>query len=64
MIKQALRSLSKIKVLELEGLAPSAFCGMILSDYGADVIHIVRPEPPIGIDSDHDILYSKIIFYS
>lgn len=55
MIK-ALKSLSQVKVLELEGLAPAAFCGMMLSDYGANVIQIVRPEPPIGITSQHDIL--------
>ncbi len=34
--------LSHIKVLELEGLAPSVHCGMILADYGADVTILAR----------------------
>ena len=29
--------LTSIKVLELEGLAPSVFTGMMLADFGADV---------------------------
>ncbi|KAJ3332069.1 hypothetical protein HDU76_001404 [Blyttiomyces sp. JEL0837] len=29
-----------LKVLELAGLAPGPFCGMILSDFGADVIRV------------------------
>ena len=53
---KSLLGLSSIKVLELEGLAPSAFCGMVLSDYGADVIHVARPDPPVGISSSLDIL--------
>jgi alpha-methylacyl-CoA racemase len=36
--------LQNIKVLELEGLAPSVFCGMILADYGAEVILVNRKE--------------------
>ena len=36
--------LSNLKVLELEGLAPTVFCGMMLADYGADVIIINKPE--------------------
>lgn len=36
--------LSNIKVLELEGLAPTVFTGMMLADYGADVIMINKPE--------------------
>ena len=53
---KALSSLSPIKVFELEGLAPSAFCGMLLSDYGSDVIQVVRPDPPLNIPSELDIL--------
>lgn len=32
--------LKKIKVIELAGLAPAPFCGMILTDFGASVIRV------------------------
>jgi alpha-methylacyl-CoA racemase len=35
--------LSGLKVLELAGLGPAPFCGMLLSDMGADVVRIDRP---------------------
>ena len=34
-------ALKGIKVVELAGLAPSPFCGMILADFGASVIFLV-----------------------
>jgi alpha-methylacyl-CoA racemase len=34
--------LNGIKIIEMAGLAPSSFCGMILSDFGADVVVIDR----------------------
>ena len=34
-----------IKVIELAGIGPGPFCGMLLSDLGADVLRIERPEP-------------------
>lgn len=37
-----MRPLEGIKVLEMAGLAPSPFCGMILADFGADVTIIDR----------------------
>lgn len=50
--------LYNIKVLELEGLAPTVFCGMILSDFGADVIIINRPEEPMmSVPSTNNFLY-------
>lgn len=33
-------ALKGIKVLELAGLAPGPFCGMILADFGASVIRV------------------------
>lgn len=33
-------ALRGIKVIELAGLAPAPFCGMILADFGANVIRI------------------------
>ncbi|CAF1341593.1 unnamed protein product [Rotaria magnacalcarata] len=35
-------ALRGLKVLELSGLAPAPFCGMLLADYGASVIRIDR----------------------
>ncbi len=35
--------LSRVKVLEFAGLGPVPFCGMLLSDMGADVVCIDRP---------------------
>lgn len=35
--------LQGIKVIELVGLGPGPFCGMLLSDMGADVISVERP---------------------
>lgn len=34
--------LSGIRVIEMAGLAPSPYCGMILSDFGADVVVVDR----------------------
>ena len=35
-------ALKGIRVIEMAGLAPSPFCGRILSDFGADVIRVDR----------------------
>eukprot|EP01114_Cavostelium_apophysatum_P016255 TRINITY_DN4581_c0_g1_i3.p1 TRINITY_DN4581_c0_g1~~TRINITY_DN4581_c0_g1_i3.p1 ORF type:complete len:380 (+),score=23.53 TRINITY_DN4581_c0_g1_i3:16-1155(+) len=37
-------ALADITVLELAGLAPAPFCGMILADFGANVIRVDRAE--------------------
>ena len=34
--------LSDLKVLEFAGIGPGPFCGMLLSDLGADVVRIDR----------------------
>ena len=42
-----------LRVLELGGLAPAPYCGLLLKQFGADVIHITRtsgaPEDPAGL---------------
>lgn len=46
-------------VLELAGLGPAPFCGMVLADLGAEVIVVDRPGGamvPVG-DGDHDVLH-------
>jgi crotonobetainyl-CoA:carnitine CoA-transferase CaiB-like acyl-CoA transferase len=35
-------ALTGIRVVELAGLAPVPFCGMILSDFGARVVRVDR----------------------
>jgi len=37
-------ALRKLKIVELAGLAPVPFCGMLLANYGAQVIRVDRPE--------------------
>lgn len=39
--------LTGLKVVELEGLGPAPFCGMMLADMGAEVVRIDRP-PGVG----------------
>ena len=36
------------KIIELAGIGPGPFCGMLLSDMGAEVIRVDRPgvQPP------------------
>ncbi len=38
-----MRPLDGLRVIEMAGLAPSPFCGMILSDFGAQVTVVDRP---------------------
>ncbi len=38
--------LADIKVLEFAGIGPAPFCGMLLSDLGADVVRIDRAQGP------------------
>jgi alpha-methylacyl-CoA racemase len=38
-----MRPLDGIRVIEMAGLAPSPYCGMILADFGADVVIVDRP---------------------
>lgn len=43
-------ALKGIRVLEMAGLAPGPFCGMVLRDFGATVIRIDRPQPNLDTD--------------
>ncbi len=38
--------LTGIRVIEMEGIGPAPFCGMMLADMGADVLRISRNAPP------------------
>ncbi|XP_075312661.1 alpha-methylacyl-CoA racemase-like [Odontesthes bonariensis] len=44
-------ALAGVRVLELAGLAPAPFCGMILSDFGAKVICVDRTMAPTSLDT-------------
>lgn len=44
-------ALAGVRVIELAGLAPAPFCGMILSDFGARVIRIDRTKVSMAMDS-------------
>lgn len=51
-------ALSGFRFVEMAGLGPAPFCGMMLADMGAEVIQIRRPkagETPL-VDEAHDIL--------
>jgi len=43
--------LTGLKVIELAGLGPTPFCGMMLGDMGADVVRVDRPVPAdLGVE--------------
>lgn len=47
--------LAGIRVIELQGIGPGPFCGMMLADMGAEVIRVDRAgnvtgQPPRGVD--------------
>jgi hypothetical protein len=44
-------ALAGTRVLEFAGLAPAPFCGMILADFGADVIRVDRAGTPSNPDN-------------
>ncbi|XP_056401590.1 alpha-methylacyl-CoA racemase isoform X3 [Hyla sarda] len=44
-------ALAGVRVLELAGLAPAPFCGMILADFGAKVIRVDRSNTTYSSDS-------------
>jgi alpha-methylacyl-CoA racemase len=48
--------LAGLTVIEMAGLGPTPFCGMLLADMGAEVIRVERTEPSgLGIDLAFDL---------
>lgn len=48
--------LAGVRVVELAGIGPGPFCGMLLADLGAEVIRVDRPGgPPIPVPLDKDV---------
>ncbi|XP_064474721.1 alpha-methylacyl-CoA racemase-like [Ornithodoros turicata] len=43
-------ALKGVRVLEMAGLAPGPFCGMVLRDFGATVVRIDKPHPYMDAD--------------
>lgn len=44
-------ALAGVRVIELAGLAPAPFCGMILADFGARVIRVDRTKAAMSLDT-------------
>ena len=49
--------LQGLKVIELAGIGPGPFCGMMLADMGAEVIRVDRPGGNPSAAGGHDILF-------
>jgi len=48
--------LAGVRIVELAGIGPGPFCGMLLADLGAEVIRIDRPGgPPSPVPVDKDV---------
>jgi alpha-methylacyl-CoA racemase len=48
--------LAGLRILEMAGIGPGPFCGMMLADHGAEVIRVERPGPPGFTDPTRDPL--------
>ena len=51
--------LADLRILEFEAIGPGPFCGMLLSDMGADVLLVDRPQDPqLGFarERKHDVM--------
>src|SRR5687768_5798284 len=48
--------LDGIKILEIAGIGPGPFCGMLLADLGADVITVERFDNGKGLMRSHQIV--------
>ena len=44
--------LAGLRILEMAGIGPGPFCGMMLADHGAEVIRVERPSGGNGITDD------------
>lgn len=49
--RSLLMALAGVRVIELAGLAPAPFCGMILADFGAKVIRVDRTKVGVSLDT-------------
>jgi alpha-methylacyl-CoA racemase len=56
--KEGMRPLDGIKVIEMAGLAPSPFCGMVLSDFGAHVVVVDK----VHAEADNPMMLPENLF--
>lgn len=49
--------LSGLRIIELAGIGPGPFCGMMLADMGAEVIRVDRPGGNPTAEAGHDVLF-------
>ncbi|MDF1629536.1 MAG: CaiB/BaiF CoA-transferase family protein [Alcanivoracaceae bacterium] len=49
--------LTGFRIIELAGIGPGPFCGMMLADMGAEVIRIDRPGGNPTAEGGHDVLF-------
>jgi alpha-methylacyl-CoA racemase len=61
--------LAGIRIIELAGIGPGPFCGMMLADHGAEVIRVDRPGPgadprsPTARNASDPLLRSRTTMY-
>ena len=46
------RPLEGLRIIEMAGLGPAPFCGMLFADFGAEVIRVDRPVSPMALLAD------------
>ena len=60
--------LNGLRVLEMTGLGPCPFAGMLLADMGADVVRVDRPATgasALGLPTDRDVISrGKLLVYT
>ena len=49
--------LAGLRIIELSGIGPGPFCGMMLADMGAEVIRVDRPGGSPVSETGHDVLF-------
>ena len=48
--------LAGVKIIEIAGIGPGPFCGMMLADMGAEVIRVDRASAPASAPRPNDVL--------
>lgn len=41
--------LAGVRIVEMAGIGPGPFCGMLLADLGADIVRVDRPDAPVPV---------------
>ena len=53
--------LDGVSIIEIAGIGPGPFCGMLLADMGADVILVERPAGRVGdpLDLGRNAIFNR-----